>query len=104
MRKPFPAYCSCLNISPLGRDSGNDSRSNRGSPYYRINYSSEKSPTIVVNLLGHQTMIGKKKEEKKNDPFSGIRRFPLSPEPGFRPTRGFNDILIIRCRNPEETT
>jgi spermidine synthase len=56
------------------------------SPYYRINYSPQ-SRTIVVNLLGHQTMISRR------DPFpSYALPYLLNRDAGQPP---FHDILII---------
>lgn len=56
------------------------------SPYYRINYS-PASHTIVVNLIGHQTMISRK------DPFPAYSLpYLLNRDSGQAP---FHDILII---------
>lgn len=56
------------------------------SPYYRINYS-PKSKTIVVNLLGHQTMVSRK------DPFPAYALPWLINRDAAQPA--FQDILII---------
>ncbi len=56
------------------------------SPYYRINYS-PANRTIVVNLLGHQTMIS------RNDPFPAYAvPYLLNRDAGQPP---FHDILVI---------
>jgi len=56
------------------------------SPYYRINYSPE-TRTIVVNLLGHQTMVS------RNDPFPAYSiPYLLNRDVGHRP---FRSILVI---------
>jgi spermidine synthase len=56
------------------------------SPYYRINYS-PASRTIVVNLLGHQTMVS------RHDPFPAYEiPYQLNRDAGGAP---FRDILII---------
>ena len=56
------------------------------SPYYRINYSTD-SRTIVVNLIGHQTMVSRK------DPYSAYSIPYLLNRDAGQPA--FRDILII---------
>jgi spermidine synthase len=56
------------------------------SPYYRINYS-QSTHTVVVNLLGHQTMVS------RNDPFPAYAiPYLLNRDAACPP---FRDILII---------
>ena len=56
------------------------------SPYYRVNYSTD-SRTIVVNLIGHQTMVSRK------DPFPAYSIPYLLNRDATQPT--FRNILII---------
>jgi spermidine synthase len=56
------------------------------SPYYRINYSPD-SRTIVVNLIGHQTMVS------RNDPFPAYSIPYLLNRDASQPP--FRNILII---------
>jgi spermidine synthase len=56
------------------------------SPYYRINYAPQ-SRTIVVNLIGHQTM------SSRNDPFPAYALPYLLNRDAGQPQ--FHDILIV---------